>query len=105
MLPSKLFQTEDLARLHADKVFNVRKAPNNQMIEYVIRYEHVSDPSKRYHVCAVGINGYGVHYKASSLKEKNGQYFFQIDTNKTYDKAIQNPSLLYSDPKLALCIR
>lgn len=74
------------------------------MIEYVIRYEKVSDPSKRYHVCAVGINKYGVHYKASALKEKNGQYFFQVDNHKTYDKVIQDPALLYSDNKLALCI-
>lgn len=84
----------DLKTLYEQKAI---KRHRNGAIEYVRAYTYrtPSHPEDTYAICCVGKNEYGVCYTGTSMDYLQGRFFFQCDTEDTYERVKDNPELLY----------
>lgn len=84
----------DLKALYEQRAIKVHR---NGAIEYIkaYRYRTASHPEDTYAIMCVGKNPNGVCYHGTSMDCCGGRFFFQCDTEDTYDRVKDNPELLY----------
>lgn len=86
----------DLKALYEQKAIKVHR---NGAIEYVraFKYRTASHPEDTYRIYCVGKNAHGLCYNGAAMECLGGRFFFQCDTEDTYDRVKDNPELLYNN--------
>lgn len=93
MQPSKIFRTGNLAELHENKVYKVRRTATSNVIEYVRK-----NWNGTFSVRCVGVNNAGVQFTGGVIEGLfNGRFFFQCDPDNTYNKVKDCPENLYNN--------